>query len=179
MAPRNRGGSMAAAGRFRGAACCRCALRVPCFLLRVSRGGLKFVLLLLMLMMVWCSVLMLMLLLFCVLWTGGRGGGRRLDEVGPEGARKAYGEGQGGRGHATQVLGCCCCWIGLVVERFGLVLIFIRLRLTGVGRHPSIRYKLQYLLRGGMVNRTCSTHKNLYIYLFSLTIFGPIYRGPS
>lgn len=29
-----------------------------------------------------------------------------------------------------------------------------------------------------IVNRTYGTHKNLYIYLFLLTIFGPIYYGP-
>ena len=29
------------------------------------------------------------------------------------------------------------------------------------------------LLRGTIVNRTCGTHKNLYIYLYLLTIFGP------
>ena len=34
------------------------------------------------------------------------------------------------------------------------------------------------LLRGNIVNRTCGTHKNLYIYLFLRTIFGPIYDGP-
>ena len=36
-----------------------------------------------------------------------------------------------------------------------------------------------YYLRGTMVNRTYGTHKNLHIYLFLLTIFGPIYFGPS
>ena len=34
------------------------------------------------------------------------------------------------------------------------------------------------LLRGTIVNRTYGTHKNLYIYLFSLTIFGPVYYDP-
>ena len=34
------------------------------------------------------------------------------------------------------------------------------------------------LLRGTIVNRTYGIPKNLYISLFSLTIFGPIYFGP-
>ena len=34
------------------------------------------------------------------------------------------------------------------------------------------------LLRGIIVNRTYGTHKNLYISVFLLTIFGPIYYGP-
>ena len=34
------------------------------------------------------------------------------------------------------------------------------------------------LSRGTIVNRTYGTHKNLYIFLFSPTIFGPIYYGP-
>ena len=34
------------------------------------------------------------------------------------------------------------------------------------------------LLRGTIVNRTYGLHKNLYIDLFLLTIFGPIYYGP-
>ena len=34
------------------------------------------------------------------------------------------------------------------------------------------------LLRGAIVNRTYGTHKNLYIYLFLLNIFGPIYYAP-
>ena len=38
--------------------------------------------------------------------------------------------------------------------------------------------QINHLLRGIMVNRTYGTHKNLYISLFSLTIFGPIYYGP-
>ena len=37
---------------------------------------------------------------------------------------------------------------------------------------------LLLLLRGIIVNRIYGTHKNLYIHLFSLTIFGPIYYGP-
>ena len=36
----------------------------------------------------------------------------------------------------------------------------------------------QTLLRGTTVNSTYGTHKNLFIYLFLLTIFGPIYYGP-
>ena len=31
------------------------------------------------------------------------------------------------------------------------------------------------ILRGTIVNRTYGAHKKLYIYLFLLTIFGPIY----
>ena len=57
------------------------------------------------------------------------------------------------------------------------------------GRPQSIPYiavSVQYLrtttllilLRGIIVNRTYGTHKNLHIYVFSLTIFGPIYYGP-
>ena len=34
------------------------------------------------------------------------------------------------------------------------------------------------VLRGTIVNRTCSIHKNLYIQLFLITIFGPINYGP-
>ena len=34
------------------------------------------------------------------------------------------------------------------------------------------------VLRGTILNRTYSTHKNLYISLFLLTIYGPIYYGP-
>jgi len=34
------------------------------------------------------------------------------------------------------------------------------------------------ILRGTIVNRTYGKHKNLYICLFLLTIFGPIYYGP-
>ena len=34
------------------------------------------------------------------------------------------------------------------------------------------------LLRGGMVNRTYGTHKNLYISFFLPTVFGPINYGP-
>ena len=34
------------------------------------------------------------------------------------------------------------------------------------------------LLRGTRVNRTYGTHKNPYLHLFLLTIFGPIYYGP-
>ena len=34
------------------------------------------------------------------------------------------------------------------------------------------------LLRGGIVNRTYGTDKNLYVYLFLQTIFGPIYYAP-
>ena len=34
------------------------------------------------------------------------------------------------------------------------------------------------LLRGGILNRTYGTHKTLYIYLYLLTLFGPIYYGP-
>jgi len=38
---------------------------------------------------------------------------------------------------------------------------------------------LKELLRGAIVNRTYGTDKDLlYIYLFLLTIFGPIYYGP-
>ena len=34
------------------------------------------------------------------------------------------------------------------------------------------------LLRGTIVNRAYGTHKNLYISLFLLAIFGPIYYDP-
>ena len=33
-------------------------------------------------------------------------------------------------------------------------------------------------IRGTMLNKTYGTHKNLYVSLFLLTIFGPIYYGP-
>ena len=35
------------------------------------------------------------------------------------------------------------------------------------------------LLRGTVVNRTYAIYKNLSIYLFLVTIFGPIYYGPQ
>ena len=34
---------------------------------------------------------------------------------------------------------------------------------------------ITFLLRGAIVHRTAGTHKNLYIYLFLLTIYVPIY----
>ena len=37
---------------------------------------------------------------------------------------------------------------------------------------------LSWLLRGTIVNRAYGTHKNLYISVFLLTIFGPINFGP-
>ena len=37
---------------------------------------------------------------------------------------------------------------------------------------------LQPLVRAGIVNRTYGIHKNLYICLFLLKTFGPIYYGP-
>ena len=36
----------------------------------------------------------------------------------------------------------------------------------------------RHLLRGTIVNRTYVTHQTLYIYLFALKTFGPIYYGP-
>ena len=38
---------------------------------------------------------------------------------------------------------------------------------------------LRMVLRGAIVSRTYVIHKNLYIYLILLTIFGPIYYGPT
>lgn len=35
-----------------------------------------------------------------------------------------------------------------------------------------------YYYGGGIVNRTRGAHKNLYIYVFLLRIFGPIYYVP-
>ena len=35
------------------------------------------------------------------------------------------------------------------------------------------------LFRGGVLNRTYGTHKNLYISLFILPLFGPLYYGPT
>ena len=35
-----------------------------------------------------------------------------------------------------------------------------------------------FLLRGTILNRTYGTHKNLYISLFLLSMFGSIYYGP-
>ena len=37
---------------------------------------------------------------------------------------------------------------------------------------------VQQLLRGTILNRTYGIDKNLHIYLFLLTIFGPNYYGP-
>ena len=34
------------------------------------------------------------------------------------------------------------------------------------------------LIRGTLVNRTYGGHKNLYIHIFLLTIFGPVYYRP-
>ena len=45
-------------------------------------------------------------------------------------------------------------------------------------RIPSGRMSRVVLLRGTILNRTYGLHKNLYISLFLLTIFGPIYYGP-
>ena len=39
--------------------------------------------------------------------------------------------------------------------------------------------RLSTVIRGTILNRTHGTDKNLYISLFLLTIFGPIYYGPS
>ena len=39
-------------------------------------------------------------------------------------------------------------------------------------------FALLTLLRGTVVNRTYSTHENLYMYPLFLTILGPIYCGP-
>ena len=59
---------------------------------------------------------------------------------------------------SADVAGCCCCSC--------LLLLLLSLRA------PSV------LLRGTLVNRTYGKHKNLNIYLFLLTLFGPIYYGP-
>ena len=40
---------------------------------------------------------------------------------------------------------------------------------------PALNRDLLLLLRGTIVNRTYGTHKDLYIALFLLTIFGPVY----
>ena len=46
------------------------------------------------------------------------------------------------------------------------------------GQHvPLVRSGLWLPLQGTIVNRTYGTHKNLDIYLFLLTIVGPIYYG--
>ena len=47
----------------------------------------------------------------------------------------------------------------------------------GTDEIPPVWYIVR-LLRGTLVNRTYGTHKNLYIYLFLLTLLGPIYYGP-
>ena len=46
---------------------------------------------------------------------------------------------------------------------------------SGVGYQV---YRSGILLRGAILKRTYGTYKNLYISLFFLTIFGPIYYGP-
>ena len=43
--------------------------------------------------------------------------------------------------------------------------------------YESAKYTAQ-LLRGTIINRTYGIHKNLYIHLVLLTIFGTIYYGP-
>ena len=43
---------------------------------------------------------------------------------------------------------------------------------------PFVSYQLPGRESWTTVNRTYGIHKNLYIYLFFLTIFGPIYYGP-
>ena len=40
------------------------------------------------------------------------------------------------------------------------------------------RSECTFYLRGTLVNRTYGGHKNLYINLFLLTIFGPVYYRP-
>ena len=42
---------------------------------------------------------------------------------------------------------------------------------------PAMGYPVYYL-RGTIANRTYGKDKNLDIYVFLLTIFGPIYYGP-
>ena len=50
---------------------------------------------------------------------------------------------------------------------------------TNAGDRSTLRtYVCMRHLRGAILNRTYGTHKNLYISLFCLTIFGPIYYGP-
>ena len=36
----------------------------------------------------------------------------------------------------------------------------------------------QTLMPGNVVNRIYGAHKNIYIYIILLSIFGPIYYGP-
>ena len=43
---------------------------------------------------------------------------------------------------------------------------------------PFCRVDIDHLLRGTKLNRTYGKHKKLYISLFLLTTFGPIYYGP-
>ena len=43
---------------------------------------------------------------------------------------------------------------------------------------PSVIVYIYILLRRAILNRTYGAHKNLYISLFLLTSFGPIYYGP-
>ena len=49
----------------------------------------------------------------------------------------------------------------------------------GPERVKSSLFLRREVLRGGIVSRTCGVYKNLYTYIFLLTIFGPIYcRSP-
>ena len=50
-----------------------------------------------------------------------------------------------------------------------------RVRGPNGNRMPGGRTNITW---GGIVNRTYGTLKNLYIYLFFPTIFGPVYYGP-
>ena len=63
-----------------------------------------------------------------------------------------------------------------------LVCDFSSLCLHGPGvwpaSHISVFVVALLVLRGTIVNRTYGLHKNLYIYLFLLKIFGPLYYGP-
>ena len=54
------------------------------------------------------------------------------------------------------------------------------IKLTHWSCHPyaSSLHKRFLVLRGTLVNRTYGGHKNLHIYLFLLTIFGPTYYRP-
>ena len=46
------------------------------------------------------------------------------------------------------------------------------------GTHKNLYIYLFLLLLGTIVNRTCGAHKNLYVSLFLLVIFGPVNYDP-
>ena len=71
-----------------------------------------------------------------------------------------------------------CVFRDSVVPGFGLEPCDTNLTQSPPGTRYSSAGSLYITLRRTVVNRTYGTHKNLCIYLFLLTKFGPINYGP-